>query len=167
MVRLLGGKTRAVSPLRTNALARGAAAGLAGGAVMTAFQTLVEMPLTRRGTSYAPANLVERLFGVRPRGRARDRLNWVAHVGVGAGWGAGQAALAERTGLRGQRAVGAAFGLLYAGDVVANTALGLYAPREWSARDWAIDVTNKLVLAQAVGAADDVLRGRRGAPASA
>ena len=142
----------------TSTAARGAAAGLAGGAAMTAFQTLVEMPLTGRGTSYAPANLVTRLTGTRPRGRARDRLNWVAHVGVGAGWGAAHAALAERAGLRGQVAVGAAFGLLYAGDVVANTALGLYAPREWSARDWAIDVTNKLVLAEAVGLAYDALR---------
>ena len=144
-------------------VARGAAAGLAGGAVMTAFQTLVEMPLTRRGTSYAPANLVARLSGKRPRGRARDRLNWAAHVGVGAAWGVGQAALTQSAGLRGQRAVAAAFAVLYAGDVVANTALGLYAPRTWSARDWAIDVGNKLVLAEAVGAADGFLRGRAAA----
>ncbi len=139
---------------------RGAVAGLAGTAVMTAFQAAIEMPLTRRGTSYAPANLVTRLLPVRPRGRARDRLNWVAHVGVGLGWGAAHGALAEWSGLRGQRAVGSAFGLLYAGDVVGNTALGLYAPGRWSLRDWAIDVTNKLVLAQAVGAAYDALRGR-------
>ena len=156
-----------MSPSPTNALARGTAAGLAGTAVMTAFQTLVEMPLTGRGTSYAPANLVALMTGVRRRGRARERVNWVAHVGVGAGWGAGHAALAEGAGLRGQRAVGLAFAVIYAGDVVANTALGIYAPRELSARGWAIDITNKLVLAEAVGAAYDVLSARDGAPASA
>ncbi len=38
------------------AVARGVLAGLAGTAVMTAFEKFVEMPLTGRGESYAPAN---------------------------------------------------------------------------------------------------------------
>jgi hypothetical protein len=138
---------------------RGLLAGLAGSAVMTAFQRLIEMPLSRRGPSYAPAALMTKLL---PLGRTppqrRPRLNSAAHVGVGAVWGIGQAALAERTGLRGQRGVATAFAVLYGGDVVTNTALGLYAPGRWTARDWAIDVTNKLVLAQAVGAVHDRLR---------
>lgn len=138
---------------------RGVAAGLAGTAVMTAFQRFVEMPLTGRGDSYAPASLMTKLL---PLGRkppeARPRLNTAAHVVVGLTWGAAHAALAERTGLRGQPAVGAAFAVMYAGDVAGNTALGLEDPRRWSARDWAIDLTNKVVLAQAVGAVHDRLR---------
>ena len=147
----------APSPLPATLL-RGALAGLTGGAVMTTFQRAVEMPLTGRGDSYAPANLAQRLLPIRPRGRERERLNSAMHVGVGAAWGMGHAALARRTGLRGQAAVAVAFAALYGGDVVANTALGLYAPQRWSARDWAIDVTNKVVLAEAVGAAFDRLR---------
>jgi hypothetical protein len=138
---------------------RGLVAGLAGSAAMTAFQRFVEMPLSGRRASYAPAALMTKLL---PLGRtppqARPRLNAAAHVGVGALWGVGQVALSERTGLRGQRAAATAFAVLYGGDVVTNTALGLYAPGRWSARDWAIDVTNKLVLAQAVGAIHDRLR---------
>ncbi len=46
--------------------ARGVVAGLAGSAVMTAFQRSVEMPLTGRRDSYAPAALMTKL---RPLGR--------------------------------------------------------------------------------------------------
>ncbi len=147
------------APHLQSRLARGVLAGLAGGAVMTTFQRFVEMPLTGRGDSYAPAALVTKLL---PLGRkppqARPRLNSVAHVAVGALWGVAHAQIAERTGLRGQRAVGVAFAVLYGGDIVGNTALGLYAPTRWSTRDWAIDVTNKLVLAEAVTAVHDQLR---------
>jgi len=134
------------------------AAGLAGTAAMTVFQRAVEMPLTGRGESFAPANLATKLLPIKPRRRDRRRLNSVVHVGVGAMWGVGHATLAARTGLRGQAAVGAAFAALYCGDLLANVALGLYEPARWSARDWAIDVTNKLVLAETVGAVYDGLR---------
>lgn len=43
------------------------------------------------------------------------------------------------------------FGAIYAGDGVLNTALGLYRPWRWSAQDWAIDVGEKLLLAETVG----------------
>lgn len=45
----------------------GVLAGLAGTAVMTAFQKLVEMPLTGRDDSYAPADFVERVLPFTPR----------------------------------------------------------------------------------------------------
>ena len=146
-------------PRVASRVGRGAVSGLAGSAVMTAFQRWVEMPLTGRGDSYAPAALMTKLLplGRRPP-QARPRLNAAAHVAVGAGWGIAHAQLAERMGLRGQRAVVAVFAVLYGGDVAANTALGLYAPNRWTARDWAIDVTNKLVLAEAVTVVHDRLK---------
>ncbi len=51
-------------------LGRGMLSGLAGTAVMTAFQRYVEMPLTGRGESYAPAKLAEKILpiGVDPVG---------------------------------------------------------------------------------------------------
>jgi len=136
---------------------RGVAAGLAGTAVMTGFQKLVEMPLTGRKDSYAPAMFAERVFPIgRKRGKARKRLNYAVHFGLGAGWGAAFAA-ASRAGLRGQRAVAAVFAVFYATDVALNTALGLYEPQKWSGRDWAIDVGDKLVQAQASGLVFDRL----------
>ncbi len=139
------------------AAGRGAAAGLLATVVMTAFQRFVEMPLTGRHESDAPISLVEKLTGVQPKGSRRRVLNYVAHFGVGVTWGTGHALLVRQTGLRGQRAVGRAFVTFWVGDVVANTALGLTRPWDWSAQDLVVDVVDKLVLAVATGVAYEVL----------
>jgi hypothetical protein len=136
-------------------IGRGVVAGLAGTVVMTGFQQLVEMPLTGRGASYAPADFAERVTPLRMRSpRSRRRLNWVTHFALGTMWGAAYGIAAVR-GLRGQRAVNAVFGVVYAGDVAANTALGLYRPLQWSAGDVLVDVLDKYVQAQATGAVFD------------
>jgi len=96
------------------AMGNGAVAGLAGTVVMTAFQRLVEMPATGRKESYAPADLVMKLFPVAPkRKRDRRRLNNIAHFGVGVAWGVGHGLIATRAGLRGQRAVATVFGAIW------------------------------------------------------
>jgi hypothetical protein len=134
---------------------RGVAAGVAGTAVMTAFQQLVEMPLTGRSESFAPADFAEEVTTLRTGSpRSRRRLNWVVHFALGTLWGAAYGIAAVR-GLRGQRAVNAVFGVVYVGDVAANTALGLYRPLQWSAKDVLIDVVDKYVQAQATGAVFD------------
>ncbi len=53
--------------------------------------------------------------------------------------------------LRGQKAINAVYAIVYTGDVVLNTALGLYKPGQWTAEDWAIDLVDKYVQAQATG----------------
>lgn len=137
-------------------LGRGALAGLAGTTVMTAFQRFVEMPLTGRRESYAPAALVTKLLPIKRKRRRDRRLNYATHFAIGLGWGAAHSVVA-RAGLSGQSAVAVAFGVLYPGDVILNTALGLDAPQRWSARDLAIDVADKLVLAEATGLVYDRL----------
>jgi hypothetical protein len=92
---------------------------------MTAWQKLVEMPITGRADSYEPANLLMRVLPIAPtRGAARRRLNYAAHFGVGLAWGAAHAAIARRGGLRGQRAVATVFGMLWPGDVTTTVASG-------------------------------------------
>lgn len=141
-------------------LGRGVVSGLAGTVVMTGFQKYVEMPLTKRKESYAPADMVQRLLPIKPRRRRdRRRLNYVAHFGVGAAWGAAHGA-AARAGLSGQKAVGVVFGTLWPGDVVGMTALGLDKPWRWSRQDLAIDLVDKLVLAEATGVIFERLGGR-------
>lgn len=44
---------------------------------------------------------------------------------------------------------------MYGGDVALNTALGLYQPSKWTARDIAVDVLDKLVQAGATGVVFD------------
>ncbi len=141
-------------------LGRGVVSGLAGTVVMTGFQKYLEMPLTRRKESYAPADMVQRLLPIKARRRRdRRRLNYAAHFGVGAAWGAAHA-VAARAGLSGQKAVGVVFGTLWPGDVVGMTALGLDKPWRWSRQDLAIDLVDKLVLAEATGVIFKRLGGR-------
>jgi hypothetical protein len=147
-------------------VARGAVAGLAGVSVMTAFQKLVEMPLTGRKDSFAPAEMVTKLLPLNPKRRRDARLNYAAHVALGASWGAARG-LAARAGLSGQPAVAAVFGTLWTGDVMAMSALGLdEPPTRWSRRDLVIDVVDKLVLAEATGVVFERLDGGRARAAS-
>jgi hypothetical protein len=136
-------------------IGRGIVAGLAGTVVMTAFQKLVEMPITGRGDSYAPADFGERVLPVHPTtAEGRKALNYATHFGLGGMWGANYG-MAAAAGLRGQKAVHTVFAVVYTGDVALNTALGLYQPTQWSRQDWIIDVLEKYIQAQATGAIFD------------
>jgi hypothetical protein len=122
---------------------------------MTAFQKFVEMPLTGRKDSYAPADFAQKILPIHPTSdRARKRLNYATHMALGTMWGTAYG-VAAHAGLRGQRAVAAVFATVYTGDVVLNTALGLYQPTTWSAQYWAVDIIDKLVQAEATGAIFD------------
>jgi hypothetical protein len=144
-------------PSAKTTIVRGVVSGVAGTVVMTAFQKFVEMPLTQRGESYAPANFAERITPIdahTPTGGRR--LNYVTHFSLGMMWGAAYGVAALK-GLRGQRAVNSMFAVVYTGDVLLNTALGLYQPSKWSAKDVVVDVVDKYVQAQATGAVFDRL----------
>ena len=139
----------------TGALGRGVLSGLAGTAVMTAFQKIIEMPLTGRSDSYAPASFAEKVLPVHPATRqGRKKLNYGTHFALGTLWGSAYG-LAAHAGLRGPRAVAAVFSVVYSSDVLLNTALGLYHPSTWSRQDWAVDVVDKLVQAAATGVVYD------------
>lgn len=149
------------SPSTASTVGRGILAGVAGTAVMTAVQKCVEMPLTGRRDSYAPAELAERLLGVRPAtASGRRALNYAAHFALGTMWGAAYG-VAARGGLRGQRAVHAVFAVVYPADVAVSTALGIYAPATWTLRDLAVDVVGKYVQAQGTGLVFDRFLDRR------
>lgn len=142
-------------PSAKKMLGRGVVSGVAGTVVMTAFQKLVEMPLTKRGESFAPADFAEKITPIdtdTPQGR--QRLNYVTHFSLGMMWGAAYG-FAALKGLRGQKAVNAVYGVVYTGDVLLNTALGLYHPTQWTTKELVIDVVDKYVQAQATGAVFD------------
>ena len=136
---------------------RGMIAGVAGTAVMTAFQKLVEMPLTGRADSYAPASFAEKVLPLHPSSEAdRKRLNYATHFALGTMWGSAFG-IAGHAGLRGQKAVAVVFVTVYTADVLLNTALGLYKPMSWTKQDIVIDVGEKLVQTEATGAVFDRL----------
>ena len=124
---------------------------------MTAFQKFVEMPLTSRGESFAPADFAEKVTPAQTHSpQGRRRLNYATHFALGTMWGAAYG-VAALQGLRGQKAVNAVFAAVYTGDVLLNTALGLYSPMKWSTKDLVIDVVDKYVQAQGTGAVFDRL----------
>ena len=150
-------RMRNQQPSAKSVIGRGVIAGVGGTVVMTAFQKLVEMPLTKRGESFAPANFAEKVTPIDTDTRQdRRRLNYVTHFALGTMWGAAYG-VAALNGLRGQKAVNAVFGVVYTGDVLLNTALGLYHPRQWSKQDLLVDVVDKYVQAQGTGAVFDRL----------
>ena len=129
----------------------GILAGLAGTVVMTAFQELIEKPVTGRDDSYAPANFAEKVSGVHPTTKqGRKRLNWATHFALGGMWGSAYG-VASYAGLCGPQAIAAVFATVYTSDVLLNVELGLYEPSTWSGRDWTIDLTDKFVQAAATG----------------
>ena len=126
-------------------LGRAVLAGVAGSMVMTAFQKLIEMPITQREDSYAPAKLAQKLLPIEPRkDQDRWRLNYAAHTSLGAMWGAAYGVAAYQ-GLRGPRAIAVTFAAIYTSDVINVTLLGLSKPWKWSRQDWVIDVVDKFV----------------------
>ncbi len=147
----------ATTEFRPSTVMRGALAGVAGTAVMTAFQKFVEMPLSGRLDSYAPADFATKVTGVESGSAVgRKRLNYATHMGLGLMWGAAYA-VAARAGMRGPRAVAAVFAVVYTADVALNTALGLYKPRTWTRKDWIVDIGDKFVQAAATGAVFDTV----------
>ncbi len=99
---------------------------------MTAFQKLIEMPLTGREESYAPAKFAQKVLPIQADTHEElERINWATHFALGTMWGSAYG-LAAHAGLSGQKAVAAVFGTVYTGDVLLNTALGLYEPQAWS-----------------------------------
>jgi hypothetical protein len=138
-------------------IGRGLLAGIAGTAVMTAFQRLVEMPLTGRPESYAPAELIEKFLPLEAQSiRGRKMLNYSAHFAIGAVWGAAYGTAAA-LGLRGQKAVNTVFAVIYGGELLGGSLSGFSRPSEWSAQDWAVDIVDIYVQAQATGLVFDRL----------
>lgn len=86
--------------------------------------------------------------------RERKQLNYAVHFALGGMWGTAYG-LAAAACLHGQRAVTTVFAIVYTGDVLLNTALGLYEPQKWSRREWTVDIVDKYVQAAANGAIFD------------
>ena len=154
---MLNNKT--TSPSVLESVSRGMVAGVAGTVVMSAFQKFVEMPITKRGDSYAPADFAEKILPVHPKTeQGRKRLNWVTHFALGKMWGTAYG-LTAHAGLRGPKAIALVFATVYTGDVLLNKALGLYKLSTWSKQDWTVDLIDKLVQAAATGVLYDTVFG--------
>lgn len=147
------------SPSVLESVSRGMVAGVAGTVVMSVFQKCVEMPITKREDSYAPADFAEKILPVHPKTeQGRKQLNWVTHFALGKMWGSAYG-LTAHAGLRGPKAIAVVFATVYTSDMLLNMTLGLYKPSTWSKQEWAIDLLDKFVQAAATSVLYDTIFG--------
>jgi hypothetical protein len=150
----------------SGAAARGAVAGLAGVAVMTAVEK-VEQAITGRPDSYVPARALLTLVGHRPGEEVRSPIwNHAMHWGTGAFLGALRGVWSV-TGIRGTEAnLTHAVRLAFDQTVENTTGVGA-PPSTWPRLERGIDVSHKVVYSLVTGLVADrwvagVLESRRG-----
>jgi hypothetical protein len=142
------------------AAVRGAIAGLAGVAVMTAAEK-AEQSVTGRPNSFVPARTLTALTTRRRLpGSARPPVrNHLMHWGTGAAVGALRGVWAA-SGLRGWRASAWHTSIRLATDQTLENATGVGAPPwTWSRRDQLVDVGHKAIYSFVTGALADRLVG--------
>lgn len=139
------------------AAARGAVAGLAGVAVMTAAEK-VEQAVTGRPNSYVPARALLTLLGRSPRDDARPTAwNHAMHWGTGALLGALRG-IWSATGIRGSEATLTHTVVRLAFDQTVENATGVGAPPSmWPRSERVLDVTHKAIYSLVTGAVADRL----------
>ncbi len=142
----------------TRAVVRGALAGLAGVAVMTAGEKL-EQQVTSRPDSYVPGRTLTALTtGRRLPGSAKPPVvNHLMHWGTGAAVGALRG-IWSASGLRGWRASLWHTSVRLATDQTLENATGVGAPPwTWSRQDRIVDIGHKAVYSFVTGAVADRL----------
>jgi hypothetical protein len=146
----VGTRTDRAAVLR-RAAGRGALAGLAGVAAMTAGEK-AEQAVTHRPDSYVPARALLTLIGRRPGDRERPLAwNLAMHYGTGALLGALRGVWAA-LGLRGPRAHLAHTATRLSFDQTVENVTGVGAPpRTWPPREEAVDVAHKAFYSLVTG----------------
>ena len=133
------------------AAGRGALAGLAGVAVMTAGEK-AEQAVTHRPDSFVPARALLTMLGRRPGDAARPPgWNLAMHYGTGALLGALRGVWAA-VGLRGPRAHLAHTATRLSFDQTVENVTGVGAPpRTWPPREEAVDLAHKAIYSLVTG----------------
>jgi hypothetical protein len=137
--------------------ARGALAGLAGAAAMTAAEKL-EQAITRRPHSYVPARALLTLVGRSPGDQVRPPTwNHAMHWGTGALLGALRGVWSA-TGIRGSEATMTHTVVRVAFDQTVENATGVGAPPStWPRRERVVDLAHKAIYSVVTGAVADRL----------
>ncbi len=136
-----------------SAVGKGLLSGVAGTALMTLSST-IEMKLTDREASTAPADAAGKVLGVEPKGdKEKTRFSNMVHWAYGTSWGAVRG-LIGAAGLSGPAAAGAHFAAVWGNGLVMLPALGVAPPvREWGAKAVLTDAFHHLVYTAGVSLA--------------
>ncbi|EMR04499.1 hypothetical protein [Cesiribacter andamanensis] len=139
-------------------LGRGLLAGLLGTVAITAAQ-LLEMKITGRESSDAPAEAAEKVLDIEPQSKAsKESMNNLVHVAYGTGWGLFRGGL-DALGIRGLPATTLHWLAIWGAAAYMLPKLGLAKPiTRWSGEEILTDGLNHAVYAAAAGSAYDGLR---------
>ena len=163
------------------AIGKGLIAGFAGTAAITVSQ-MIEMSITNRSMSDAPAKVGGKTLGVEPRGKAKlekekaksdndeapedlkeevesnkEKFEQLMHFGYGTGWGVARGAL-DLADIKGTRASLLHYGAIWGAAQIMLPANNAAKPiTEWSAKQITIDLFHHAVYAFAAGAVYDAM----------
>lgn len=140
-----------------SAIGKGLIAGLAGTAAITISQ-MIEMKITKRKASSAPADAATKVLDVKAATLAdKEKFSTEVHWAYGTSWGIARGLICL-TGLKGIAASIVHYAAIHASAIVMETKLGIAPPiSEWEPKTIAIDAMHHSVYAIAAGLVYDAI----------
>ena len=138
------------------AIGKGLIAGLAGTLVMTLSQ-MIEMSITKRKPSTAPADAVERALHIKPRPGNKKAFSNGVHYVYGTSWGVIRGLL-SLVGLTGFTGTSAHLAAIWGTAITIEPKLNIAPPvTKWEPKDIAIDIFHHAVYAIVAGIVFDAI----------
>lgn len=139
------------------ALGRGIIAGIAGTAAITISQ-MIEMKITGRKPSTAPADAASKVLDVKPATKEdKQQFSQMVHWSYGTTWGVARALIAE-AGLKGLPASILHFIAIWGTAMIIEPKLGVAPPvTEWKPKSIAVDALHHAVYAAVTGVVYDTI----------
>ena len=140
-----------------SAIGKGLIAGAAGTLAITLSQ-MIEMKITKRNPSTAPADAAEKVLEVKPETEEdKQQFSKQIHWAYGTSWGITRSVL-SLLGLRGLPATTIHFATIYSTALIMPTSLKVAPPlKEWNAQEFIIDALHHAVYAIAAGLVFDTM----------
>jgi hypothetical protein len=139
------------------AIGKGLMAGAAGTLAITISQ-MIEMKITKRKPSTAPADAAEKVLDVKPiTEEDKSKFSQEVHWAYGTSWGVPRGIL-SLLGIKGLPATAIHFATIYSTALIMPSSLKVAPPlKEWSAKEFAIDALHHAVYAIAAGLVFDAM----------
>ena len=136
---------------------KGLLAGAAGTLAITLSQ-MIEMKITKRKPSDAPAEAAEKVLDLQPETKEeKKKLSQEVHWAYGTLWGLSRSVM-SLIGLKGIPATAIHFGTIYSAALIVPSSLSVAPPlKEWKAKEFMIDALHHAVYAVAAGLVFDAL----------
>ena len=138
------------------AIGKGLIAGAAGTLAMTVSQ-MIEMRITKRNPSNAPAKAVKKTLHIQPTPGNKEEFSNEVHWVYGSSWGVLRGLL-SMAGINGFAATATHFAAIWGTAITIEPKLDIAPPiKEWETKDIAVDIFHHLVYAMVSGLVYDAI----------